>query len=108
MRISSLLGAAGLLLLAGEAATAANRHVDIVNRTGMAMKHFYASTTGTNEWEEDILGRDVIDDGETFDINIDDGSGACRYDFKAVFENGASLVRNNVNVCQISTFTYTR
>ena len=111
MRISSLLaalGAAGLLLLAAEAATAANRHVDTVNKTGMAIKHFYASTTGTDECEEDILGRDVIEHGETFDINIDDGSGACRYDFKAVFENGQSLVRNNVNVCQISTFTYTR
>lgn len=98
---------AALLLLAG-AAQAANRHVDIVNKTGMTIKHFYASTTGTDDWEEDILGRDVIEDGDTFDINVDDGSGACRYDFKAVFENGASLVRNNINVCQISTFTYTR
>ena len=98
---------AALLLLAG-AAQGANRHVDIVNKTGMTIKHFYASTTGTDDWEEDILGRDVIEDGDTFDINVDDGSGACRYDFKAVFENGASLVRNNINVCQISTFTYPR
>lgn len=98
---------AALLLLAGSA-QAANRHVDIVNKTGMAMKHFYASTTGTDDWEEDILGRDVIESGDTFDINIDDGSGACRYDFKAVFENGQSLVRKNVNVCEISSFTYNR
>lgn len=96
---------AALLLLAG-GAQAANRHVDIVNKTGMAMKHFYASSTGSNDWEEDILGRDMIGDGETFDINIDDGTGACRFDFKAVFENGASLVRKNINVCEISTFTY--
>ena len=79
-----------------------------LNKTGMAMKHFYASTTGTDDWEEDILGRDVIESGDTFDINIDDGSGACRYDFKAVFENGQSLVRKNINVCEISSFTYNR
>ena len=87
-------------------AYAANRHVDIVNKTGKTLKHFYASTTGTDSWEEDILGRDVIADGETFDIDVDDGSGACKYDFKAVFENGASSVHNNVNVCQVSSFTY--
>jgi hypothetical protein len=96
---------AAALLLAGTA-QAANRHVDIVNRTGMTIKHFYASSTGTDDWEEDILGRDVIEDGETFDINIDDGTGACRFDFKAVFDNGKALVRKNVNVCEIGTFTY--
>ncbi|MFD0936572.1 hypothetical protein ACFQ12_15495 [Methylobacterium trifolii] len=109
--ISRLSGAAcAALLLAATAsgAAAANRHVDIVNKTGMDIKHFYASTTGTDDWEEDILGRDVISDGETFDINLDDGTGKCKYDFKAVFENGQSLVRNNINVCQISTFTYNR
>ncbi|MGU3540554.1 hypothetical protein [Methylobacterium sp. A54F] len=103
--IAALLG---MVVFSAEPALSANRHVDIVNETGMAIKHFYASTSGNNEWEEDILGRDVIQDGETFDIDIDDGSGKCVYDFKAVFENGQSLVRNRINVCQISTFTYTR
>jgi hypothetical protein len=104
-------GAAALfsmLLAAGSTAQAANRHVDIVNKTGKTLTHFYASGTGTSDWEDDILGRDTIDDGDTFDINIDDGSGACRYDFKAVFEGGGELIKNNINVCQISTFTYSR
>jgi hypothetical protein len=93
-------------LLGTTAAQAANRHVDIVNKTGQTLTHFYASAVGVDNWEEDILGRDTIDQGETFDINIDDGSGACRYDFKAVFENGTELVKNNINVCSISSFTY--
>lgn len=100
--------AALLLAAATSAASAANRHVDIVNKTGMAIKHFYASTSGTDDWEEDILGRDVIANGDTFDIDIDDGTGKCKYDFKAVFANGQELVRNNINVCQITTFTYNR
>ncbi len=89
-------------------ANAANRKVDIVNKTGMPMTHFYASNTGTNSWEEDILGQDVLDNGETFEANIDDGTGACRFDFKAVFSDGESLVRRGINVCQIGTFTYTK
>ena len=89
-------------------AEAANRHVDIINKTGMTLTHFYASKVGVNDWEEDILGRDSIANGDTFDINIDDGTGACRFDFKAVFENGASIEKNNINVCEISSFTYNR
>lgn len=99
----AVLGLATTLALP---AMAANRRVDIVNKTGMSMKHFYASTSGNNDWEEDILGKDMLEDGESFEANIDDGTGKCKYDFKAVFDNGASLVRNGINVCQISTFTY--
>ena len=87
-------------------ASAANRHVDVVNKSGKELKHFYASTPDSNSWEEDILGRDVLDDGDSFDANIDDGSGACKFDFKGVFADGGSAVRKNVDVCKISTFTF--
>lgn len=98
-------GLAALVAFAAPA-SAANRHVDIVNSSGKVLKHFYASTVGTDSWEEDILGRDTLDNGETFDANIDDGTGACKYDFKGVFADGSSRVRNNVDVCSVSTFTY--
>jgi hypothetical protein len=95
-------------VLASTSAGAANRKVDIVNKTGMSMTHFYASNSGTNSWEEDILGQNVLDNGETIEINIDDGTGACRFDFKAVFADGDSLVRRGINVCQIGTYTYNK
>ncbi len=107
MKILSLCTAALLatpLLLSS--AQAADRRVEIVNESGMSLSHFYASTTNTNSWEEDILGRDVLDDGETFTVNVDDGSGKCLYDFKGVFEDGSSAVKKAVNVCKVSTFTF--
>jgi hypothetical protein len=107
MRSLLIVGVLSAVLAASlSAAEAANRKVDIVNKTGMEMKHFYASNTGTSDWEEDILGRDVLDDGETFEADIDDGTGACRFDFKGVFANGNEVVKKNVNVCEISTFTF--
>lgn len=95
-------------MMAAAPAFAKDYHVDIVNKTGLSMKHFYASVTSANDWEEDILGRDILEDGETFTAEINDGSGKCHYDFKAVFENGASLERADINVCEVSTFTYSR
>lgn len=95
-------------LLAGQAGNthAADRNVDIINKTGRSLTHFYASRVGANDWEEDILGKDTLENGETFSINIDDSTGACRFDFRAVFQGGGELVKNNINVCEISTFTY--
>ncbi len=105
MRVLPILGA--LLLVAG-ASHAADRNVDIVNKTGLTMIHFYASNAGTDSWEEDILGHDKLADGDTQPVDINDGTGACKFDFKAVFEGGASSVKSGINVCQISSFTYTR
>ncbi|GAW42348.1 hypothetical protein SH203_02764 [Brevundimonas sp. SH203] len=85
-----------------------DRHVTIKNRTGWTMLRFYASDSRTDDWEEDILGEDVLEDGQNVRINIDDGSGACVYDFKAEFTNGQELTRSRINVCEISDYTYTR
>jgi len=98
---------AAVLTLGSAAAMAADRRVDIVNQTGQTMVHFYASNSGTNSWEEDILGHDKLASGDTQPVNIDDGTGACKFDFKAVFESGASLVKSGIDVCSVSSFTYT-
>lgn len=85
-----------------------NRRVRIHNNTGWTMTHFYASDSRVTSWQEDMLGRDVLGAGRSIMMNIDDGSGACVYDFKARFSNGEELTRFNVNVCQIADYYYTR
>ena len=44
----------------------------------------------------------------TLEADIDDGTKACIYDFKAVFADGDTVVKKKVNVCEISTFTFTQ
>jgi hypothetical protein len=85
---------------------ALDRKVTIINNTGFTMTNFYGSNTGSKSWEEDILGQDVLPSGSQVDINFNDQSGYCMFDFKAVFEDGDELVREKVNVCETGTFTY--
>lgn len=85
-----------------------NRRVRIHNNTGWTMLRFYASNTNRSDWEEDILGDDVLANNASIVMNIDDGTGACLFDFKAEFTNGQNLIRNNVNVCEIADYYYTR
>jgi hypothetical protein len=119
--IAAVLGAASAAVaaepvVAAEKAAAApmqsrdglNRRVRIHNNTGWTMTHFYASDSRVDSWQEDMLGRDVLSAGSSITMNIDDGSGACLFDFKARFTNGEELTRFNVNVCQIADYYYTR
>ncbi|MBA3048882.1 MAG: hypothetical protein KKE42_06105 [Alphaproteobacteria bacterium] len=85
-----------------------NRRVRIHNNTGWTMLRFYASDSRITDWQEDMLGRGTLAAGNSIMMNIDDGSGACLYDFKAEFTNGQVLTRFNVNVCQIADYYYTR
>lgn len=79
-----------------------NRHVQIVNNTSHTMVQFFASNTGTNSWEEDMLGSSVLPAGQSVDANIDDGTGYCRYDMKAVFDDGSEQIIPRVNVCAVA------
>lgn len=106
LAMATLLGAATMAGPNAAAADSYDRHVLIVNQTGQTIREFYASRVTTDDWEEDILGQDVLRNGQSVRIDIDDGTGACRFDFKAVLSNGVEIIRNNINVCQIRSFTF--
>lgn len=101
-----LLVAIAAISMLASPALAANRKVDVINKTGSTMTSFFASSTGTDNWEEDMLDNDTLTNGETLEADIDDGTDACIYDFKAVFSDGSSVTKQKVNVCEISKFTF--
>ena len=70
------------------------------------MQEFYGSRTASSNWYEDTLGRDVLLPGQSVRIDFDDGTGHCVFDFKAVFNDGEVLISNEVNVCEVETYTY--
>ncbi len=106
------IGVAAVVALAALGASIAHadnrdRRVRIINATHHTMVSFYASNVSVDDWQEDILGKDTLDPGESVVVDIDDGTGHCEYDFKAVFDDGEALVREDVNVCKIESYTYT-
>ena len=107
LTISGVTAVVALIGLAAAPANAQDRHVQVLNETQQGIVQFFASNVDRPNWEEDILGENVLPVGQSAVINIDDGSGACLYDFKAVFEDGQELVRNGIDVCTTDTYTYT-
>ncbi len=101
-RIASLV-----LLVAATTAVAEDRRVNIINETDYTIVEFHASNVGAGDWQEDILGKHTLLPGGAVVIDIDDGTGYCKYDLLAVFEDGDTAVQEGVDVCEIESFRFT-
>ena len=85
-----------------------NRRIRIVNQSSSSIRYMYASNVDRRGWEEDILGpMRVIAPGYYINANIDDGTGHCLYDLRAVLADGRQAVRYRFNVCASSSWTVT-
>jgi hypothetical protein len=79
-----------------------DRRIRVNNFTSETLRELYASNVGTRVWEEDILGSGIIPAGSSVVVNLYDGSGYCRFDLKAVFSDGAVVIRERVNICELT------
>ncbi|WP_159999590.1 hypothetical protein [Roseomonas sp. 18066] len=102
---ASVIALAATVSLAPSSAEAADRRVQLVNASRTTVVSFHASNSKRSSWEEDILGNDVLEPGQSVTINIDDGTGACVFDFLTVLQGGQRIERRGINVCEVSTYT---
>lgn len=83
-----------------------NRAVSISNDTGETIMYLYWSNSGATSWGDDRLGSGILSAGQDWNITIDDGSGACRYDIKAQTASGRDILRSGVDVCSSYTIAF--
>jgi len=84
-----------------------DRHVTIANNSSQTVMQFYASPVTSENWEEDMLGANVLSSGTSINANIDNGTNECNYDLKAVMADGQEHIQNGVNVCAVSQWNIT-
>lgn len=88
-----------VLLLLALPASAADYYVDITNKTGYTIFYVYVSPDKSDSWEEDVLGDEVLPDGETRRINLY-GYKSPVFDIKLVDEDDDSYTFWNVDVSE--------
>jgi hypothetical protein len=81
-----------------------DRRILIVNESSVTVVEVYATNVGRNEWGHDLL-RDDIPPGRSREINVEDNTGYCLYDFRAVFNDGSTATRGRLNVCDAEEWT---
>jgi hypothetical protein len=100
-RLVSLLTAAAIVIAAAGVAQAFDRRIRIKNETGQDIVALSASSAESG-WSGNVLGG--LGAGQAAMVTIDDGSGACVYDFTAQLADGSTTGAPGVNVCDLSVF----
>lgn len=102
LRVAAL--AAMTTVIGVTAASAEDLVFMLDNQTSYTVSEFYASPTNVGNWEEDILGADVLDPASAVRITIADGRSQCDYDLRIVFEDG-DVVEDNADLCETGSYT---
>ncbi|MBC6941835.1 MAG: hypothetical protein DWB45_03820 [Xanthomonadales bacterium] len=103
VRVCAFVAAGGLL--AAGSALAENLNFTLVNNTGYPINEVYVSSAATKSWEEDVMGRDQLGDGDGVDIRFDPGEKGCLWDLKVVYEDDESAVWDRLDLCELSKVT---
>jgi len=83
------------------------RDFTVVNSSSLVITHLYVSPVGETNWGPDILGIDVLPQGEATDIVFPDAEpGVCEYDIKVLGEGDTTAELTNVDLCTVTTVTF--
>jgi hypothetical protein len=77
----------------------------LVNRSGRVITEVYVSSSASQAWGPDRLGRNVLGAGQSMIINLP-RDGTCVFDVRVVYDNGTATERRRVNTCAITEMTF--
>ncbi|HEY4251282.1 MAG TPA: hypothetical protein VGM87_08775 [Roseomonas sp.] len=100
-----LIAAAMALTALPAMAQSTDPSFNLVNRSGRTIMEAYASPASESNWGADRLGRDVVQNGQSYAIRLPQGE--CVYDVRVVYQDRTSEERRNLNTCQITDVVFT-
>jgi hypothetical protein len=86
--------------------TAGTQDFTLVNNTGVDIHNLHVSESAKDDWEEDVLGADVLANGDSIEINFD-GKSACMWDMMVKDEGGQGVYWRKLDLCTASEVTLT-
>ena len=58
----------------------------LINKTGYDISDIYVAPTTEREWGEDIMGQDILENGESVEISFDSGETAHKWDMYVTWD----------------------
>ena len=106
--MKKLLGAAAAAcMLLASPAYAAPQDFTIVNHTGHSVLTLNVSPSASNQWGPDILGVEVLHNGESGHVSFDPDEDHCMYDIRVTYDDGDTGDWRQINLCQTSEIELT-
>jgi hypothetical protein len=106
-RVGLAVSALGMVAIVGtSAAQAADQDFALVNATGYDISELYVAPSKTADWQEDVLGQDVLVNGQQVNVTFSRSSDTCHWDLKVVYADDDSTAEwLGVNLCELSAVT---
>ena len=92
---------------AAPAAKSGDHVFKLVNSAKSAISAIYVSPAGTNNSSDDLLGKQVAGVGKTVTLKVKDPDAACLFDIDFLMNNGDTVTRKAVDLCQTDAYTFT-
>ena len=107
MRKGLFAGAFLAAAFAASAAWAAAQDFTIHNHTGHVIVTLNVSPSDSNRWGPDILGREVLGDGEATEVSFDRNEDQCVWDIRVTYDDGTENDERGINLCETTDVTFT-
>lgn len=78
------------------------QNFSLENHTGYKISEVYVSPSKASTWEDDVLGKDELANGETVAIRFSRSDKSCNWDLKVVYDDGDTSEWEDFNLCKIS------
>ena len=85
--------------------SAAAQDFTLVNATGVEIDKVFISPHDSDDWEEDILGKDTLPSGQSVDIKFSRNETAANWDLKVEDKEGNDITWENLDLLKISKLT---
>ena len=99
------LGIIGMFVTTAASARAGQQDFVLHNETGVEIYEVYVSPVTAGDWEEDILGKKTLPEGDSVKITFDDRDKHSHWDLKVVDGKGNSIEWHDLNLIEISEVT---
>ncbi len=102
-----LLGVVTFAVMTGSALGEARQSFTLLNQTGHVIVTLNVSAQGSNHWGPDLLGREVLANGESASLTFDNAEAECVWDIRVTYDDQTQNEERGVNLCEIDTVTFT-
>src|SRR5215208_823503 len=82
-----------------------NLDFKLINKTGLTIDQAFVSPSADEEWGEDVLGRDVLGNGESVDIEFSRKVTKCKWDLKVIDSDKDEIEWAEIDLCKAEEIT---
>ena len=98
--------AAALAFTVPAVAQDAKQDFKLVNATGYELKALFVAPSKSDDWGDDVLGQDVLSDGQAVNIHFSPKVKTCTWDLKVTYtDDDSNAVWQKIDLCSVDKIT---